>query len=173
MSAIVLVAALREKLRAKAVTYAQLAAGIGVSESTVKRMLNAPADMTLGRLEDITRFLGITFADLIQPPATEDELHAMTVEQEEVLARSPHLLNVFYAATTDLTIGQMATYSREGRAQVSGALTRLEAAGLVTTTLGGRVKPNVSTSAGWSGKGPLHAEHFPRMRREFLGSTLS
>ncbi len=54
---------LKAELRARGITYAALAAELGMSESNVKRMFSQ-ADMPLTRVDSILRLLNLDMADL-------------------------------------------------------------------------------------------------------------
>ena len=58
-----LVTAVKSELKTLRMTYADLAAGLGMAESIVKRML-AKGDMPLSRVDAICRAMGLDFADL-------------------------------------------------------------------------------------------------------------
>jgi DNA-binding Xre family transcriptional regulator len=70
MHAATLVDALKRLLKAHDVTYAKVAAGLGLSEASVKRMFSC-RDFTLRRLEDVCRMVGIDFGDLARALADE------------------------------------------------------------------------------------------------------
>ena len=57
MHAIAIVDALKRMLKGRGITYANVAAGLGLSEASVKRMFSR-RDFTLQRLEDVCRVAG-------------------------------------------------------------------------------------------------------------------
>jgi len=58
MQAIALVDTLKRILKGRGITYATVAAGLGLSEASVKRMFSR-RDLTLQRLEDVCRIAGV------------------------------------------------------------------------------------------------------------------
>jgi DNA-binding Xre family transcriptional regulator len=70
MHASALVEALKRMLRARDVTYGQVAQVLGLSEASIKRMF-ARQDLTLQRLEQVCRAAGIEFDELVRT-ANED-----------------------------------------------------------------------------------------------------
>ena len=68
-----LVSALKKELKAAQMTYADLAEGLGMAESSVKRML-AKGDMALSRIDAICRVLKIDFAELARRVAEAQPL---------------------------------------------------------------------------------------------------
>jgi DNA-binding Xre family transcriptional regulator len=68
-----LVTALKKELKAAQMTYADLAQGLGMAESSVKRML-AKGDMALSRIDAICRVLKLDFAELARRVADAQPL---------------------------------------------------------------------------------------------------
>lgn len=85
-----LVLALRQALKARKVTYAAVADGLGLSEQTVKRLMRGDSDCTVERLVAICKFAGVEFFDLMRL-ASEPKYLAfeLTLEQEEFLVANP------------------------------------------------------------------------------------
>jgi transcriptional regulator with XRE-family HTH domain len=77
-----LVLALKAELRTAGLTYADLAAALGMSESSVKRVF-AKADMPLSRIDEILRVLKMDFAELARKVVdTQPLAHELTEKQE-------------------------------------------------------------------------------------------
>ena len=68
MHAIALVDTLKRILKGRGITYAAVAAGLGLSEASVKRMFSR-RDFTLQRLEDVCRIAGVDFGELAHEAA--------------------------------------------------------------------------------------------------------
>ena len=83
MHALKLVDALKRMLKGKGLTYAGVAAGLRLSEASVKRMFSR-GDFTLQRLEDICRVASIDFGELLQAASVHEAgMTHLSVEQEE------------------------------------------------------------------------------------------
>lgn len=81
--------ALRQALKARGMTYRQLAAQLSVSEATIKRMFREQ-DCTLSRLSQICTVLGISLYDLMAVAKERDETATpLSAEQEAYLAQHP------------------------------------------------------------------------------------
>jgi transcriptional regulator with XRE-family HTH domain len=65
-----LVNALKNLLKARGITYAQLAKGLGLSEASVKRIF-AERSFTLERLDQVCTLLGIQISDLARMVVAE------------------------------------------------------------------------------------------------------
>ena len=70
-----LLAALKKELRARHLTYRDVAVALQLSEPSVKRLFST-GRFTLERLARLTAFLGLTLAEVVQGiPGSEPELH--------------------------------------------------------------------------------------------------
>jgi transcriptional regulator with XRE-family HTH domain len=172
MSVMGLVQALRERMRAKGMTYGQLAKRIGVSESTIKRMLGRSArDMTLGRLDDICNVLGVTMAELMEgPEPTEFDAQHLSLEQEEALAGDRTMLQLLYGAMSIRDTTALTRYMRKTPKAVGSALRNLERLGLIDHD-GKRVRPRILEPKEWIRGGPLARKLFPEMRDAFIAHS--
>src|SRR6218665_2775060 len=86
-----LVDIIKRELKARQLTYADLARELGMSESNVKRML-ARADMPLSRVDAICRVLQLDFADLArQVVEAQPLLGRLSLEQEQAVVADEQL----------------------------------------------------------------------------------
>jgi transcriptional regulator with XRE-family HTH domain len=98
MQAASLVDALKRLLKAQGITYAQVAAGLGLSEAGVKRMFSR-GDFTLQRLEDVCRIARVDLGELARAAADEPKgLAQLSIEQERELVSDPRLMLVALCA---------------------------------------------------------------------------
>ena len=87
--------ALRQVLKARRITYAELAARLGVSEQTIKRVFNGD-DCPMSRLTAICEAAGVNFFEVAQLAADKPEVtFELSLEQEEALAAEPPLHTFF------------------------------------------------------------------------------
>nr|WP_159105230.1 TRAP transporter substrate-binding protein DctP [Herbaspirillum sp. B39] len=92
-----LVNALKNLLKARGITYAQLAKGLGLSEASVKRIF-AERSFTLERLDQVCTLLGIQISDLARMVVAEQPVPSrLTEEQEKKLVADPKLMKVMTA----------------------------------------------------------------------------
>ena len=96
-----LVEALKKLLKSRGITYRALAASLGLSEPSIKRLFSERT-FTLQRLEKMCAVLEVDFFELAKlargAAASVDE---MTLEQEKALAGDSKLLGVFYLLFND------------------------------------------------------------------------
>jgi transcriptional regulator with XRE-family HTH domain len=91
-----LIQALKQVLKGRGVTYSELARRLGISESSVKRLLSR-GGLTLERLEQICACLDTDFLELAKRMQREQaEPRDLTLKQEEALAEDSQLLAIAY-----------------------------------------------------------------------------
>ena len=126
-----LVLALKKELKSAHMTYADLAAALGMAESSVKRML-AKGDMPLSRIDAICRALKLDFADLARRVADAQPLLAqLTQEQEKAVVADKKLLLVAICVLSQWTLEQITTSYRLTEAQCVGYLVKLDRIGII------------------------------------------
>src|SRR5438552_14347461 len=90
----VLVDTLKRELRARNITYAEVARAIGLSEAGLKRMF-AQKEFTLSRLDKICEHAGIEFSELARMIAPNDAvISQLTYEQEKEFVENHKLMLV-------------------------------------------------------------------------------
>jgi transcriptional regulator with XRE-family HTH domain len=163
-----LVEALKKLLKARGVTYRTLAAGLGLSEPSIKRLF-AERTFTLQRLEQVCQFLEMDFFDLAKlargAASTIDE---MTIEQEQILAGDSKLLGVFYLVFNDWQPDDIYERYVLTRAELVKLTLRLEKLGLVEVMPGDKVKLRVPKSLRLRRDGPIRRAHGRHVVASFL-----
>lgn len=88
--------ALKRSLKAKNVLYKDLAKSLGLSESSIKRILSSKS-LSLERLEEICKATDISFAEICRSANFDEEnqVWTLTDEQEKVLSENPRLLHFY------------------------------------------------------------------------------
>lgn len=88
--------ALKRSLKAKNILYRDLAKNLGLSESSVKRILSSKS-LSLERLEEICRIADISFSEIVKTANLEDtnQVMLLTDEQEKALGENARLLHYF------------------------------------------------------------------------------
>src|SRR5271169_4269690 len=89
-----LISALKQVLKSRGVTYAEIARRLGTSEATIKRVF-AQGSFTLERLDRICDALGIEITDLAKMVEHESErVVQLSLQQEREIVADPKLLLV-------------------------------------------------------------------------------
>jgi len=91
-----LLQSLKKCLHSRGLTYRDVAVALDISEASVKRIFSEQT-FSLQRLEDVCRFLDMSFYDLARMTrlGTEDEFTRLTLSQERGLAKDPLVLTYF------------------------------------------------------------------------------
>ena len=89
--------ALKKYLKAKGMTYRQLADEMKLSETSVKRMFSQQT-LSLKRLEEVCRILDLELYDLalMARQQSRNAANVLSLDQEKALAEDSKLMAVFY-----------------------------------------------------------------------------
>jgi len=119
-----LIDTLKKLLKARELTYAAVAARVGLSEASVKRLFSART-FTLKRLEVFCRLLDIDFFELARlSRSSADEVREMTDKQEMALAKDAKLLGVFYLLLSDWKADDIVSRYELSRPELTRLLVR-------------------------------------------------
>ena len=151
----VLIDALKRELKARGITYADLASRIGMSEASVKRMFSQK-NFTLARLDDILRAAEIPFAELASamyaPPPLVSQLSR---QQEQEIVGDTRLFLVAVNVLNHITSAQITELYELSEAEVTACLLKLDRIGFLQLLPNNRVKLLVSRSFRWIPDGPI------------------
>jgi len=168
-----LVATLKRQLKQQGKTYRDVAAALGLSEPSVKRLF-ADENFSLDRLVDICNLLGFTLAELAQEAvATESRLRTLTVAQEKELVSDARLLLVAVCALNHWTLGNMVAVYRLSEAECLQRLLRLDRLHLITLLPGNRIRLNVARDFDWIQGGPIRQYFREQGLPDFLDSPFA
>lgn len=162
------VEALKKSLRARALTYAELARRLGISEPSVKRMFSR-GSFTLARIEQILRVLDLELYDVARMSRGQPSGPAeLTPEQETVLARDERLLSVFWLVLNDWSFEEVLQEFAIARAELMLAFARLARARLIDWGPRERARLAVPRDFQWRAGGPVKKAYGARVMQEFL-----
>jgi hypothetical protein len=170
MQASSLVDALKRMLKGRSLTYAHVAAGLGLSEASVKRMFSR-RDFTLQRLEDVCRIAGIEFVELARAVAEENTgVSHLTIEQEQEIVSEPKLMLVALCAVNNWTLEQIVAAYALSQAECIRCLVRLDRRRIIELSPGNRIRPLISRTFSWRPDGPIQRYFRARIEAEYLSS---
>jgi DNA-binding Xre family transcriptional regulator len=150
-----LVLSLKKELKASQMTYAELAVALGMSESSVKRMMSV-GEMSLSRVDAICRALKLDFADLARRVADNQVLVAeMTQEQERAVVADKKLLLVAICVLSQWTMEQITANYRLTQAQTVQCLAQLDRIGVIELRPLNRYRLRLSKAFRWRPHGPV------------------
>jgi transcriptional regulator with XRE-family HTH domain len=162
------VEALKRCLRARGMTYAQLARAVGLSEPSVKRMFSR-GTFTLARLDEILSVLELDLYEVARMSRGADSGPIeMTVEQEVALAKDERLLSVFWLVQNGWRFADIVTEFSISKAELTLAFGRLARLKLVDWGTGERVRLRLPKDFRWRAGGPVKKAYGRRVTQEFL-----
>ena len=163
-----LVDALKACLRARGLTYGELAAKLSISEATVKRMFSR-GSFTLARIEQILEAIELDLQELARlaregsPRPIE-----LTSDQEAALAQDERLFSVFWLVQNNWSFEEILAAFAISRAQLTSTYARLERLKLIRWGPRERARLLVRRDFRWRDGGPVKKTYGPRVMGEFL-----
>ena len=150
-----LITLLKDELKSAHLTYAHLAVRLGMSESSVKRML-AREDMPLSRIDAICSVLKLDFADLARRIVeSQPLLTQLTLVQEKAVVGDKKLLLVAICVLSQWTLEQVTGYYRISEPEAIRHLAHLDRIGIIELRPLNRYKLRISKTFKWRPHGPL------------------
>ncbi len=169
--AALLIEVVKKALRERGLTYARLAAGLGLSESSVKRVFSQE-NLSLDRLEKICALMDLEIADLLEfTRAAEGRLTELTDDQERALVSDPKLLLVAVLAISHWTAGNIVKQYRFSESELVGLLAQLDRLGIINLLPGNRIKVRLARNFTWRKGGPIQRFFEDRVQKQFFESS--
>lgn len=163
-----LVDALKRLVRARGLTYADVARRVGLSEASVKRLFSR-GSFTLARLSQFCEVLDVDFFELARlARGREADTREMTLAQEETLARDARLLAVFYLVFSGWSFDDIVGRFEMSEAQCVQLLVKLDRLGLIDLMPGNRVRLKATPATRLRADGPIRRLHGRRVVDDFL-----
>jgi transcriptional regulator with XRE-family HTH domain len=159
LQATALVDSLKRELKARGITYAELAARIAMSEATVKRMFSQK-NFTLQRLDEILQAADIDFRDVANGAHDESKLISeLSYAQEKEIIGDTKLFVVAVSVMNQITVEQIVKIYQITQAEVIKHLVRLDKIGFLELMPNNRVKLLIARTFRWIPNGPIQT-HF-------------
>ncbi len=158
-------------LRARGLTYRDVAEALAISEASVKRIFSEQT-FTLQRLEEVCRFLDMSFYDLARMTrlGTEDEITRLTIQQERGLAKDPLVLTYFYLLLTGRTPTKIAKEFGLDDQQQATMLARLSKLKLVELLPKNNGRLLTGRRIDWRADGPIRKLYQRQVQQAFMES---
>lgn len=164
-----IVSALKRSLKARGMTYRDLARGLELSEASVKRIF-AEETFTLERLEQVCTVLGLSIVEIVgmAVPATTSTGQQLTLAQEEALASDPQALAAFHLLLNGRAAHAIATELHLTERDLRRLLVQLDAARLIELQPKLKVRLRTSNVVLWRSDGPVRRLYEQQVKTEFL-----
>ena len=169
--AVVLIEVVKNALRERGLTYARVAKGLGLSESSVKRVFSQE-NLSLNRLEQLCALMDLEIADLLElTRAAEGRVTELTEDQERTLVGDSKLMLVAILAISHWTSASMLENYRFSEAELVGLLARLDKLGIIDLLPGNRIKVRLARNFNWRKSGPMQRFFEERVQGQFFNSS--
>ena len=166
-----LVDVLKQALRGAGLTYAAVARGIGLSESSVKRLF-ATRNLDLHRLEQICALMDLEIADLLESTRTaEGRITELSEEQESILVNDPKLLLIGVLAISHWTVADMLHEYQITESELVARLAQLDRLKIIDLLAGNRIKVRLARNFAWRKAGPIQQFFEQRVQQQFFQSS--
>ena len=165
-----LVDVLKRQLKARGVTYAQVARKLSLSEASVKRMFSR-REFTLKRLDQVCQLTNAEFSDLARALYQEESLLSqLTLEQEQEIVSSRKLFLVAVCVLNHVGLEQITATYDISRAECIQLLARLDRLGFIQLQPDNRIKLLVSRTFSWLPDGPIQRFFNQQAHNEYFRS---
>lgn len=163
--------ALKKCLKARGLTYRDVAPALGVSEASVKRIFSERT-FTLARLEDLCRYLDMNIYELAKMTQmfAEDEPRELSDSQEQGLANDPTRLVYFYLLINGWSPARIARKFQLDQSHNTRMLAALDRLKLIELLPRSRVRLLTGRRINWRHGGPVRRLYEGRVKAEFLAS---
>ena len=163
-----IVDALKQALKSRGVSYAEVARHLTLSESSVKRLFSTGA-FSLARLEAVSELANIDLLELARL-ADEQRLRvpSLTVEQEREVVGDPALLLVSVCVLNRWSFERILARYRFTEPQLIGLLARLDRMGVIELLPGNRIRLLITRNFAWLPDGPIHRYFVEHIQGDLL-----
>jgi transcriptional regulator with XRE-family HTH domain len=167
-----LIEQLKRELKARGLTYAELARRIGMSETSIKRML-ASRNMSLERLDQILQATQIELTELMGAFDREQaRISQLTLKQEEAVVNDPKLFLVAVCTLNLLSYEEILEAYELSEPELVGLLARLDRMGLIELLPNNRFRLKIARTFSWLPNGPI-AQAFKNNVTEFFANPFA
>ncbi|MBC2717017.1 MAG: helix-turn-helix transcriptional regulator [Desulfobacteraceae bacterium] len=159
---------LKKCLKAKGITYRQLAEELDLSEASIKRLFSEQT-FSLKRLEEICNILDLNFYDLTKISVdAETGPSILTLEQETVLSEKPKLLVYFYLLLNGREPGSIVKDYNVSEKESLQYLLELDRLKLIELYPDNKVRLLTQKNITWRKDGPILKRYEKQIIDEFL-----
>lgn len=165
-----LLSALKAELRARGMTYADVATHLGLSESSIKRSF-AAANFPLQRLDAICQMIGVDFTDLLQRMASaRRRTDMLTEEQEREVVQDERLLLCAISVLNGWQFAQIVETYNITEHECIQLLAHLDRLKMIELLPNNRIRLMVASDFRWIPGGPIQQFFREQVQPDFLDS---
>ena len=168
-----LIVTLKRELRARGITYAQVARHLQLSENSIKRLFSEQT-FSLQRLEKVCRFLGLELSDLVQKMMEQSHRIEMLSEQQEAeIAGDIKLLLVAICVLNHWTYEEILDAYTLSEAECIQLLAKLDRLKIIELMPLNRVRLIVAKNFRWQPNGPIQRFFQREVQSDFFRSSFN
>ena len=162
---------LKRSLKTRGLTYRDLAAKVGLSEASIKRVFSEET-FTLQRLETMCSAIGVSMSELVRIAADSREQRSqyLTLEQEQLIAGDQRLLACFYLLLNGRSSPEILERMDLTERELRELYVKLDTARLIELQPRLKVRLRVGPVITWRSDGPVHRVYERQVKAEFLQS---
>ncbi len=167
-----LIETLKQALKGRRKTYADVAETLGLSQASVKRLFSEK-NLSLHRLEQICRLVDMEISDLVQLMNQNQKARQvvqLTREQEKEIAGDRVLLLITVCVLNRWILTDILDHYTITQPDAIRCLTRLDRLKLIELLPGNRVRLLVSPNFHWIENGPIQQFFQSRIGADFFNS---
>ncbi len=163
-----IVATLKRQLKARAMTYRDLAGSLNLSESAVKHMFST-ANFSLKRLDELCEVLQLDFGELVSlSEAQEPRIERLPAEFEEEIVADIRFLLIAYCLINYWTFDEILERYDIDRAVAFRYLRRLDQMKIIEVLPGDRVRLLIANNFAWRKNGAMERFFNQRVQTDFF-----
>ncbi len=168
-----LILAIKSQLKAKGITYKELARDLSMSEANVKRMF-AQQKFNLDRLELICERLHLDLIELAQlAQQNKTKISELTLQQEKELLSDKKLLLTASLCLSGWNYDEMLQRYDFNQIELIGYLTKLDKIKFIELLPFNQIRKKVSSRFAWQPGGPIQNFFAKHIQKEFFQSAFS
>jgi transcriptional regulator with XRE-family HTH domain len=165
-----LIEALKRTLKARKMTYGQVAKGLRMSEASVKRMFSR-THFTLERLDRICELASTTLSELAREvDSVASHVAQLSPDQEKEIVRDRKLFLVAVCVLNQLTFEQIVDTYNLSKTECIQLMLKLERIKFLELLPNNQVKLLVARTFTWRPDGPIHQFFRSRAQNEYFRS---
>ncbi len=163
----------KRELKARGLTYRELAGSLDLSESAVKHMFST-GNFSLRRLDEICDVLELGIADLVSiSEAQEPKIEQLSAEHEEEIVSDPRLLLLAYCLVNYWSFDEIVARYDVSPKQGLRYLRRLDRMKVIELLPGDRVRLLVANNFTWRKNGAIERFFRRNVQNEFFSHDFS
>jgi len=168
-----LIKALKSALKARGKTYADVAAQLGLTEASVKRLFSQQS-FSLSRLDQVCHMLDMEITDLVQlMNEQQHRLQQLTIEQEKEITANVTLTLVAVCVLNRWTMEDILAYYHISVTECVQHLARLDRLKVIELLPKNRIRLLVAPNFSWLENGPIQLFFQKKISQEFFNTHFS